>query len=220
MGHKLYPAAEDSLRASPPDVPSPVNLQDMEDAKAWEQAAMQRPFRKEFFSAISIEIGTLHKPGLQILELGSGPGFLAEHILLQFQGLHYTLLDFSSAMHELASHRLSNLAGNTVQYLERNFKEDGWTVSIEPVQVIVTNQAVHELRHKRYAPEFFAQVRDMIVPDGVLLFCDHYAGEDGMSNDQLYMNRMEQHLALESSGYSVTEILVKGGRALYKALPA
>lgn len=219
MGHKLYPAAEDSLRASPPDVPSPVNLQDMQDAKAWEQTAMQRPFRKEFFSAICTEIGALHKPGLHILELGSGPGFLAEHILFQFQGLHYTLLDFSAAMHELASHRLSNLAGNTVQYLERNFKEDGWTESIEPVQVIVTNQAIHELRHKRYAPEFFAHVRDLLVPGGVLLFCDHYVGEDGMSNDQLYMSRMEQHQTLESSGYSVSEILVKGGRALYKALP-
>lgn len=201
------------------DVPSPIDLKNMEDAKAWEQAAMQRPFRIDFFSAICTEIDALRKPGFRILELGSGPGFLAEHILSQFQGLDYTLLDFSAAMHQLASQRLSCLTGNSIQYLERSFKEYGWTDGIKKVEVVATNQAVHELRHKRYAPEFFHQVRDLLKPGGVLLFCDHYVGEDGMSNDRLYMSRTEQRQALESAGYRVSEILVKGGRALYKALP-
>lgn len=201
------------------DVPSPIDLKNMDDAIAWEQAAMQRPFRKDFFAAICTEIGALQKPGHRILELGSGPGFLAEHILSQLQDLNYTLLDFSAAMHQLASQRLSDLTGNTIQYLERSFKERGWTAGIEKVEVVATNQAVHELRHKRYAPELFLQVRDLLKPGGVLLFCDHYFGEDGMTNDQLYMSRMEQRQALESAGYSVSEILVKGGRALYKALP-
>ena len=201
------------------DVPSPIDLKNMEDAKAWEQAAMQRPFRKDFFSAICTEIGALQKPGLRVIELGSGPGFLAEHILSRMQSLNYTLLDFSAAMHQLASQRLFDLTGNTIQYLECSFKECGWTEEIEKFDVVATIQAVHELRHKRYATEFFLQVRDLLTPSGVLLFCDHYSGEGGMSNDQLYMSRIEQRQALESAGYSVSEILVKGGRALYKALP-
>ena len=40
-----------------------------------------------------------------------------------------------------------------------------------------------------------------------------------MSNDQLYMSRIEQRQALELADYSVSEILIKGGRALYRALP-
>ena len=201
------------------DVPSPIDLKNMEDAKAWEQAAMQRPFRKDFFSAIFTEIGAYQERGLHILELGSGPGFLAEHILSQVQGVNYTLLDFSAAMHELASHRLSNLTGNNIEYLQRSFKEYDWTKGVEQVDVVATNQAVHELRHKRYALGFFRQVRQLIKPGGVLLFCDHYFGDDGMSNDQLYMSRIEQRQALELADYSVSEILIKGGRALYRALP-
>lgn len=180
---------------------------------------MQRPFRKDFFSAIYTEIEALKIQGLKILELGSGPGFLAEHILSQVQNVNYTLLDFSAAMHELARHRLSGLTGNNIQHLECNFKEKDWIEDIEQVDVIVTIQAVHELRHKRYAADFFRQVRYLLNPAGVLLFCDHYFGDDGMSNDQLYMSRIEQRQALESAGYYVSEILIKGGRALYKALP-
>lgn len=203
----------------PADVPSPIDLKSMVDAKAWEATAMQRPFRSDFFSAICSEIATIQKPELQVLELGSGPGFLAEHILSRLRGLHYTLLDFSAAMHELASKRLAGLTGNTVQYLQRSFKEDRWMQGIEQVDFIATIQAVHELRHKRHAPELFRQVRELLKPGGVLLFCDHYFGEDGLSNDQLYMSRTEQRRTLESAGYAVSEILVKGGRALYKAVP-
>lgn len=202
------------------DVPSPIDFKKMEDAKAWEQAAMQRPFRKDFFSAIYTEIEALEIQGLKILELGSGPGFLAEHILSHVQNVNYTLLDFSAAMHELARQRLSGLSGNNIQYLERNFKENDWIEGIEQVDVIVTIQAVHELRHKRYAADFFSQVRCLLNPDGMLLFCDHYFGDDGMNNDQLYMSRIEQRQALESAGYCVSDILIKGGRALYKALLA
>ena len=202
-----------------PDVPSPIDLKNKEEAKAWERTAMQRPFRTDFFSTICSEVGALQKPGIRILELGSGPGFLAEYILSRLQGLDYTLLDFSAAMHELASQRLSDLTGHNIQFLERSFKEYGWTEGIGEFEVVATNQAVHELRHKRYAHEFFIQVRDLLKPGGVLLFCDHYFGEDGMSNDQLYMSRIEQRQALELAGYSVSEILAKGGRALYKALP-
>ncbi|MDO9478116.1 MAG: hypothetical protein Q7L07_15525, partial [Pseudohongiella sp.] len=71
----------------------------------------------------------------------------------------------------------------------------------------------------RYAPALFAQVRRLLKPDGMFLFCDHYYGDDGLGNDQLYMSRSEQREALECAGFYVTEILVKGGRALYRALP-
>ncbi len=41
--------------------------------------------------------------------------------------------------------------------------------------------------------------------------------EAAMQNDQLYMPLDEQRSCLESAGFTVAEILVKGGRALYRA---
>jgi SAM-dependent methyltransferase len=202
-----------------PDVPSPIDLQDMKDAKEWERTAMLRPFREDFFQAFTTEISQFRKPGISILELGSGPGFLAQYILDRIDGLNFTLLDFSESMHELAKQRLSEIEGSNLYYLLRSFKDIDWTNGINNIDVVITNQAVHELRHKRYASELFVQVHKILRPEGVVLFCDHYFGEDGLGNDQLYMSRSEQREALEVAGFNVTEILVKGGRALYRALP-
>jgi SAM-dependent methyltransferase len=121
-------------------------------------------------------------------------------------------------MHELAKQRLG-ADNNRVQYLLRDFKANGWSFGIDQVDIVVTNQTVHELRHKRYALDFLIQIRDLLKRDGVLLYSDHYSGDDGLGNEKLYMRRTEQWAILELAGYKVAEVLVKGGRALYRALP-
>lgn len=35
----------------PPDVPSPIDLCNMQDAREWEKTAMDRPFRLDLYSA-------------------------------------------------------------------------------------------------------------------------------------------------------------------------
>ena len=169
------------------DVPSPIDLRQMDDAQAWEQAAMQRPFRIEFFDAFANELNKIVKPKLSVLELGSGPGFLASHLLSNLPHLQMTLLDSSLAMHELASQRLTN-ALDRVTFIERSFKEAEWTKGISEFDAVITNQAVHELRHKRYATTLHKQVRPLLKELGIYLVCDHYFGEGGMQNDQLYMS--------------------------------
>ena len=201
----------------PADVPSPIDLKDMVDAQEWERTAMQRPFREEFFEAFNTQLGLLEVPSLSAIELGAGPGFLALHILVRRPNIHYTLLDFSSAMHTLAKRRLEPLIGVDFKYIECDFKTAGWADSLGQYDAVLSNQAVHELRHKRYALDFFRQVRSLLKPGGILLFCDHYYGEGGLSNDQLYMSLEEQCEVLRSAGFNASEVLVKGGRALYSA---
>ena len=201
----------------PADVPSPIDLKDMMDAQEWERTAMQRPFREEFFEAFNTQLGLLEEHKLSAIELGAGPGFLALHILSRGPGIHYTLLDFSLAMHTLAKRRLEPLDGVEVKYVECDFKTAGWADSLDQYDVVLSNQAVHELRHKRYARDFFIQVRSLLKANGILLFCDHYCGEGGLSNDQLYMSLEEQREVLRSAGFKASEVLVKGGRALYSA---
>jgi len=45
----------------PADVPCPIGLQDMNDAKEWERTAMLRPFREDFFQAFTNEISSIRK---------------------------------------------------------------------------------------------------------------------------------------------------------------
>jgi len=50
------------------DVPSPIDLRVMSDARPWAEAALaKRPVRQEFFDAFAQEMG---RDGLRVLELG------------------------------------------------------------------------------------------------------------------------------------------------------
>ena len=74
------------------DVQSPIDLRTMSDARAWADSAMQkRPWRQEFFTAFVNELRALNRKKLSILELGSGPGFLAHQILQSFSETTYTM---------------------------------------------------------------------------------------------------------------------------------
>ncbi len=197
------------------DVPSPIDLRLMSDARPWAAAALgKRPVRPEFFDAFAREIGV---DGARVLELGSGPGFLAGHLLHALPSLAYTALDFSPAMHELAAERLGERAAR-VRFVERSFREADWVDGLGPFDAIVTHQAVHEVRHKDHVPALHAQARALLAPGGKYLVCDHYLGGDGLSNEQLYMTVDQQREALLGAGFaSVEAVLVKGGLVLHRA---
>ena len=201
------------------DVPSPIDLRVMSDAVAWEQTAMsKRPWRAAFFAQFAAEISALPQQARRVLELGSGPGFLAEHLLTSVADLSYVLLDFSASMHQLAKARLGSF-GAQVQFVERSFKQDNWPEGLGQFKCVVTHQAVHELRHKRYATHLHAQVRSLLTRGGSYLVCDHFFGEGGMKNNQLYMSIEEQRQALLAGGFqSVKQVKLEGGLVLHHAI--
>lgn len=199
------------------DVPSPIDLTDPKDAAAWEETALsKRPVREEFFEAFAREIEA--RPGpVTILELGSGPGFLARRLLERLPEATMVLLDNSNAMHALARDRLGDFAARA-RFVHASFKEDDWADRLGPFDVVVTNQAVHELRHKRHARALHRQVKSVLSPGGTYLVADHFCGPGGMANDQLYMSVAEQRAALEAAGFGeVSEVLRKGGLVLHRA---
>lgn len=207
------------MPAEPPvDVPSPIDLRLMPDAREWERLAMRkRPWRAEFFARFASEIAAMSPEVRRVLELGSGPGFLAKHLLEALSSISCVLLDYSPAMHQLARERLGPLA-RRAEFIERSFKGAGWHDNLGQFECVVTNQAVHELRHKRYARELHGQVREILAAGGIYLVCDHFAGQDGMKNDQLYMSPEEQKEALFAAGFSqVQQVMLKGGLVLHRA---
>jgi len=198
------------------DVPSPIDLRQMSDAREWaDEAMVKRPWRTEFFAEFANQLSA--GDARHVLELGSGPGFLAKFLLDALPGISYTALDFSPAMHALAAERLGE-ARSRVSFVEGSFREPTWMEGLGPVDHVVTNQAVHELRHKRHARALHEQVRQLLVPQGRYLVCDHFAGPGGMSNDQLYMSIEEQRVALLDAGFARVEpVLLKRGLMLYVA---
>ena len=201
-----------------PDVPSPVDWSNIEDVLAWERTAQARPGRAEMFHAFAAQLKRVDKPHPRVLELGSGPAFLAGFLLRELPNLRLTLLDISPAMHERARERLGPDA-TRVSFLERDFKESAWTDGLESFDVVVTNQAVHELRHKQHATRLHAQVAGLLNPGGCYLVCDHFQGDGGMANASLYMSIPEQRQALIAAGFgSVEQIHKTGALVLHRAV--
>jgi len=132
-------------------------------------------------------------------------------------GITYVLLDFSPAMHELARRRLNGLE-DRISFVERDFKQEDWCEALGRFDCVVTNQAVHELRHKRHAARLHSQVRSLLEREAIYLVCDHFVGDGGMTNPELYMSVEEQRQALLAAGFVwVDEILIKGGLVLHRA---
>jgi SAM-dependent methyltransferase len=190
----------------------------MADARHWAESAMEkRPWRLAFFRSFAAELEALGRYGLSILELGSGPGFLAEHVLAALPSADYWALDFSAAMHELARERLGDKA-DRVRFLLADFKADGWANGLGHYDAVITMQAVHEVRHKRHVPSLLTTVGELLTPGGVFLMCDHIVGEGGMTDSNLYMTQSEQKEALLGAGFSQVDLVkAESGLVLWRA---
>ena len=117
----------------------------------------------------------------------------------------------------LARERLGRLSGG-VRFVDANFKHPNWNIGLPTFDAVISMQSVHEVRHKKRVPALYAAVRKLLHKHGVFLVCDHYAGEGGMADTELYMTVAEQREALRNAGFSeVTLLLEKGGLAMWRA---
>jgi ubiquinone/menaquinone biosynthesis C-methylase UbiE len=183
------------------DVPSPIDLRDPKDAGEWVATAEQkRPWRARFREAITESLRSAGAYPARVLELGSGPGLLAEAILRRCSVEHYTLFDFSLPMLEMSRERLAGR--HSVTLVHGDFKMPGWTDAVKgPFDAIVAMQSVHEIRHKRHIPGLYREVRGLLRPGGSLLVCDHSPGADRRRATALYATASEQHAAFRAAGF-------------------
>jgi SAM-dependent methyltransferase len=108
----------------------------------------------------------------RILELGSGPGLLAETILERCSNVEsYTLLDFSQHMLELSQQRLFRFP--MCRFVEANFRRRDWhTLVSGEFTSIVAMQSVHEIRHRRHVPGLYREVAGLLAQSGLFAVCD------------------------------------------------
>jgi SAM-dependent methyltransferase len=140
------------------------------------------------------KLGILDAARIHVLELGPGPGLLAETILAVCDVERYVLFDFAQPMLELAKQRL----GDRVQYMLGDFLDPRWPAMLagQPFDAIVAMQSVHELRHKRRAQTLYAQAKQLMRPGSVLVVADH----EPMDDRPLLMTAGEQRAAMTEAG--------------------
>jgi len=184
------------------DVPSPIDLRLAADATTWaDEADRKRPWRRELRQQIAelVRDRLLGDRPLRILELGPGPGLLAEVVLATCSIERYTLLDFSPPFLAMCRERL----GRSVDYVEGDFTQPDWPRLVEgPFDAVLAMQSVHELRHKRRVPALYAQIHSLLADGGMLIVCDHDPFDDTPRMTSLLATEAEQHAALAAAGFT------------------
>jgi len=176
----------------------PHDFFDESYVREWEELAnSRRPFRIQFFAAFAAELQQM--AAATILELGSGPGFLAEHILTRCPVAAYHLFDFSPPMLNLSRARLAPF-GNRVCSHQGSFLDEGWWRSLPgPFDAVISMQAVHEVLRPERLPQLYSESRLLIKAGGVMLIADKLDDESKSEADRF---TADKHLAaLSQAGF-------------------
>ena len=200
------------------DVPSPIDFHDRAQARAWMEATIKsRPWRPDFFAAFTKAINDLEGASKRVIELGSGPGHLAKEIVQHCDIEKYVALDFSRAMHELTREHLGDQC-DKVQFIECDFRADDWVRNVDPCDIAVSMQAIHEVRHTAHQPPLFKDTFNVLKPSGTFLYSDHYYEAGTEKHPNLMLGKAEQPELLARTGFKSIQLLLdKGGMALYQA---
>lgn len=176
------------------EVPSDHDFFDPAYVKHWSDSIIRyRPERKQLFKAFAAEAKRMNKPVLSVFELGCGPGFLAEALLENCDIGRYMLGDFSPQMLDLSRQRLAKFKDKTV-FIQLNFKEANWTDAVPAgFNLVVSLQAVHELRHASRIPKLYAQLYSILAPGGKILICDHVNAPSG--HRAAHFMTVDEHLS-------------------------
>jgi SAM-dependent methyltransferase len=203
------------------DAASLVDFHDAAQAQRWvDRMVAQRPERPAFLAAFVAALQPALPSGACVLELGSGPGHLAEQVLQHVLTIkRYDLLDFSTPMQALARERLTHWSSR-IRHVQRDFKQSDWVDGLGGYDAVLTMQAVHELRHKRHVAALYAQVQTLLRPSGLFLVCDRYAGGPLKNKHaDLFFTRSEQPQVLAAAGFEAVERLYEREElALYRAM--
>ena len=113
-------------------------------SKGWADRFEPTPPRLQLFETILQNILVLEIEQISILELGIGPGFLANYLLEKLPKANYEGLDFSEPMLEIATQRTKRF-GARIAFTQADLINDYWINNLKnkPSVIVSTLSLIH-----------------------------------------------------------------------------
>jgi trans-aconitate methyltransferase len=116
----------------------------------------------------------------RVVDVGCGPGTLAQRLLLEFPDVSVICTDGSADMLDIARQQLA-MYGDRVSYIQADFSRQGWTDALPSnVDALVSARAIHNLRKAKPIEKVYKNILALLRPGGFFLnvervnFADEY----------------------------------------------
>lgn len=182
---------------------------DEEFVAGWADRFVPTPERLELFNVILSELKSRIPPNGCVVELGIGPGYLADHLLRVMPEIQYYGVDFSSPMLDIARQRLRPHSAR-VAYVQADLVKDNWWTDIPtPVNAIVSTWALHDLGSQENVEVVYKSCAQVLQDGGMLLNGDFIKPDKVIYEYEPGRFEIAKHIAiLRRVGFKNAECLV------------
>ena len=154
--------------------------------------------RTALFNTIYKKIKGKKYARLHILELGIGPGYLADFLLQRLHGCSYEGVDFSLPMLDIARRRLLRFL-DRVSLVKANLTKANWAQSLtKKPTAVVSTWALHDLMRKERIASVYRRVYEVLAAGGILLNGDFVKPESSTFPYEGGRIKPSEHLELLS----------------------
>lgn len=179
------------------------DLRTTDDVEIWAAGLSERwPQRAEVIQHIQEHLSLLPFPQLQVVELCTGPGLLAETLLSQMPQLSYIGFDSSELLLKVAQERLKPFGGR-VRLIWADLNKDDWLVQLPgQIQAIISMQSLHDLGGEAQVNRVYRVAKSLLTPGGLFLNADLVVPPGQDNPDNPGRRSIPRHLdLLKSHGY-------------------
>jgi SAM-dependent methyltransferase len=190
------------------------DLRTPEDVAEWTASLQTRyPERGAVMQHIVAQLKALPFAELQVVELGPGPGLLAELLLGELPWLTYTGFDSSKLLLAFARTKLAPF-GQRARLIQADLNTESWLTQLpDQIQAIISLQALHDLGEEGHINRIYGLAQRLLVPGGLLLNADFVVppGQDDL--EQPGRRSIPRHLELlQAQGFERVACTLETGQ--------
>ena len=155
---------------------------DAEFVRGWASRFVPTEPRFLLFDMILKEIEKLGKAKAHVVELGTGPGYMARHMLERNTDITFEALDFSDVFMDVARETLGDLTSR-VTFTNADLMQQDWPQKLsQKPDAIVSTWALHDLGGQQPVADVYARCFETL-PAGGLLANGDFIKPDGTDWD-------------------------------------
>jgi len=172
-------------------------------AAGWAERFTPTAPRLRLFEAILEQVRGSSSAAGRVVELGVGPGFLAERVLAGLPTVQYIAVDFSEAFLSIARRRLARFVGR-VTFVQADLLSSRWLGAVGgSVDACVSTWALHDLGGPDATFKVYRDCAELLTGGGVLLNGDFVKPEGTAFMFEPGRFEVSRHLELlRSAGFA------------------